>query len=423
MAGKYLPRIVDDVLDFKLKSKGAVWIKGPKWCGKSTTAKRFAKTSIMMQDEDTREQNTQLAKISPSTFLKGDTPLLIDEWQTIPFIWNQIRTEVDRRGEFGQFILTGSVVPDDKALSEQHSGTGRITDLVMRPMTLFESKESDGSISLSDLFNNKSINSSKCDKDIIDYAFYTARGGWPLAIGKKREIALQQAIDYYDGITESDLSDSDGVKRDPERVKLLLRSYARNCSTQANNSTIRKDMLSNENCTLDVDTVASYVKALKRLYVVEESESWNPNLRSKTAIRTSNTRYFVDPSIACAALGIGPEGLIGDLRTFGLLFENLCLRDLRVYSDRISGTVKHFRNSSGRESDAVITLRDGRWGAVEVKLGSSELIDEGAESLLALNDDIDSENKASFLMVLTTTNAAYRREDDVWVVPLGCLGP
>ena len=417
-----MPRIVDETLQFKLKSKGAVWVKGPKWCGKSTTSEQFAKTIIRMQDEETRQQNIALAKLSPSDFLKGDTPLLIDEWQVIPFIWNQIRTEVDIRDAFGQFILTGSKKPKDIDDSEKHTGTGRITSLTMRPMTLYESGESDGSVSLEDLFNGGGA-FSRCDKKLSDYAFYTARGGWPKAIGQERDVALEQAVDYLDGIVNSDMSNDD-VRRDPERVRLLLRSYARNCSTQANNSTIKSDMIENDTMSLDEDTIASYVKALKGLYVIEESEAWNPNIRSKTAIRTSNTRYFIDPSIACAALDIGPEGLIGDLNLFGFLFENLCVRDLRVYAERLKGKVKHYRDSSGLEVDAVITLRNGDWAAIEIKLGSEEYIEEGASNLLRLVDRMDPRSKKpKFMMVLTGSGTAYRREDGVWVVPLGCLGP
>ena len=416
-----MPRIVDETLQFKLRSKGAVWIKGPKWCGKSTTSEQFAKTVIRMQDEDTRQQNIALAKLSPSDFLKGETPLLIDEWQVVPSIWNQIRTEVDRRDEFGQFILTGSKKPENVDDTDEHTGTGRITSLTMRPMTLYESGESDGSISLEGLFNGEGA-FSRCDKRLQDYAFYTARGGWPKAIGQDRDVALEQAMDYIDGIVGSEMSE--GAKRDPERVRLLLRSYARNCSTQANNSTIRNDMIENDTMSLDEDTIASYVKALKGLYVIEESEAWNPNLRSKTAIRTSNTRYFIDPSLACAALDIGPEALIADLNLFGFLFENLCIRDLRVYSERLKGKVKHYRDSSGLEVDAVVTLRNGDWAAVEVKLGSEDHIEEGATNMLKLLDRMDPRSKRpSFMMVLTASGTAYKRPDGVWVVPLGCLGP
>lgn len=421
---KYIPRVVDDVLSFKLKSKGAVWIRGPKWCGKSTTAEQFAKTCVYMQDEETREQNIALAKLSPSKFLEGKTPFLIDEWQVIPFIWNQIRREVDKRDEFGQFILTGSRLPKEEDTIEMnlHTGIGRITDLVMRPMTLFESGESNGSISIKGLFEGMGFEPSKSDSSLSDYAFYTARGGWPKAIRYSSDVALQQAIDYYEGIINSDISEADGVVKKPERVRLLMRSYARNCATQANNTTIKADMFTNDSNKLDEDTIYSYIGALKRLFVIEESDAWNPNLRSKTAIRTANTRYFVDPSIACAALGVGPSGLLKDIKTFGLLFENLCVRDLRVFADKLGGEVRHFRNSAGLEVDAVMVLRDGSWAGFEIKLGGQDAIEEGAASLIKLARDInDGFPKPSFLMVLTATHNAYLRNDGVWVVPLGCL--
>ena len=420
---QYIPRLVDDILRFKLKSSGAVWIRGPKWCGKSTTAEQFANTIIRMQDEEEKNQNIALAKMSPAEFLKGDVPLLIDEWQVIPFIWNQIRTEVDRRDEFGQFLLTGSKQPEEVEDVEKHSGTGRITTLMMRPMSLYESGESNGIVSLESMFKGNA-KPGRCSATLRDYAFYTARGGWPKSITSDGDVALEQAVSYVAGIVESDMSQNDDVRRDPDRVRLLLRSYSRNCSTQANNSTIRKDMIANDSESLDEDTIASYVKALKRLYVVEESEAWNPNIRSKTAIRTSNTRYFVDPSIACASLDIGIDGLISDLKLFGFLFENLCIRDLRIYADRLKGKVKHYRDSSGLEVDAVITLRSGDWAPVEIKLGSQDLIDEGAKHLLKLVNSMDPRSKKpSFMMVLTGTNTAYLRDDGVWVVPLACLGP
>ena len=420
---QYIPRLVDDILRFKLKSSGAVWIRGPKWCGKSTTAEQFANTIIRMQDEEEKNQNIALAKMSPAEFLKGDVPLLIDEWQVIPFIWNQIRTEVDRRDEFGQFLLTGSKQPEEVEDVEKHSGTGRITTLMMRPMSLYESGESNGIVSLESMFKGNA-KPGRCSATLRDYAFYTARGGWPKSITSDGNVALEQAVSYVAGIVESDMSQNDDVRRDPDRVRLLLRSYSRNCSTQANNSTIRKDMIANDSESLDEDTIASYVKALKRLYVVEESEAWNPNIRSKTAIRTSNTRYFVDPSIACASLDIGIDGLISDLKLFGFLFENLCIRDLRIYADRLKGKVKHYRDSSGLEVDAVITLRSGDWAPVEIKLGSQDLIDEGAKHLLKLVNSMDPRSKKpSFMMILTGTNTAYLRDDGVWVVPLACLGP
>lgn len=421
---RYIPRIVDSALAFKLRSKGAVWIRGPKWCGKSTTALRFANTAIMMQDESTRERNKTLAELDPSAFLEGDPPVLIDEWQTIPFIWNQIRLEIDRRDEFGQFILTGSNMPPDTAMVDQHSGIGRITSLLMRPMSLFESGESSGEISLRALFEGTCPHPAQVQLSLRDYAFLTARGGWPRAIGQDEDVSLQQAIDYYEGLVEGDITNLDEIPKDPERLRLFLRSYSRNCSTQATMPAIREDMNTNDGGLLDTDTIASYIKSMKRLFVIEESEAWNPNLRSKTAIRTSNTRYLIDPSIACAALGAGPDHLMKDLNTFGLLFENMCVRDLRVYSQAIDGTVKHFRDSSGLEIDAVVVLRDGSWGAIEVKLGGRTLISEGEKNLLKLTSFIgEGMRKPSFLMVLTAGNSSYRTKDGIWIVPLGCLGP
>lgn len=424
----YLPRVVDDLLEFRLESKGAVWVRGPKWCGKSTTSKRFAKTSIFMQDEESKEQNIALAKLSPSSFLKGATPLLIDEWQVIPFIWNQIRYEVDKRDEFGQFILTGSRLPKKRINSgdeEYHTGTGRIVDLLMRPMSLYESKEGDGSVSLKSLFNGESYSGRRHSLSLNDYAFLTARGGWPKAVGKTDRVALQQAIDYYESIVRSDMSEDLGERKiDPERVRLLLRSYARNCSTEANLQVIRSDMLTNDANTLSDVTIRGYISILERIFVVEEAVAWNPNVRSKTAIRTSNTRYFIDPSIACASLGLGPDALIKDLRTFGYLFENLCVRDMRVYADTLDGTVKHFRNAKGQEADIVITLRDGRWALMEVKLGGSESIDEGAKHLIEIANDVDERlGKASFLAVITAGSVSYQREDGVYVLPLCSLRP
>lgn len=420
---KYLSRCVDSELRFLLKSSGAVWVRGPKWCGKSTTAQQIAGSTIYMQDENTRDQNVTLARIAPSLFLDEPAPLLIDEWQVIPFIWNQIRHEVDQRGEFGQFILTGSVQPDLDNETYLHSGTGRISQLLMRPMSLFESGESSGAVSLSKLFEGETDIAAKSTATLRNYAFYTARGGWPQAIGRPEKVALAQAVNYYNAVVTADISEPDGVRRDPELVQLLMRSYARNCASQANNSTIRSDTVTNERAGLNLDTIASYIKALKRLFLIEESSAWNPNLRSAAAVRTSNTRYFVDPSIACAALGAGPDALIKDLNTFGLLFENLCVRDLRVYSQSLGGTVKHYRNSNGQEADAVITLPDGRWAAVEVKLGGQQAIETGARNLLAIAADISPKlPKPSFLMVLTGTQVAYRRDDGVLVAPIATLG-
>lgn len=415
---KYLPRICDEILDFKLKSKGAVLIKGPKWCGKSTTAMQKAKSSIFLQDKKNQEQNILLAKNAPDIFLSGETPRLIDEWQLIPFIWDSIRYEIDKRNEFGQFIITGFATPT-KLNQYDHSGIGRITNMIMRPMSLYESGDSDGSTSLKGLFENK-FSSSKTDKTLRDYAFLTCRGGWPSAIVENERIALQQSIDYFDGLVYSDISSVDGVKRDIEKVKLFMRTYSRHISTQASIKTMKDDM---QNLKIDEDTISSYIKVLQNLFVIEEVAAYSPNIRSKTVIRTKNTRHFIDPSIACASLGIGPNDLINDLNTFGLLFESLCVRDLRIFADSIDGSVYHYRDSNGFEIDSIVHLRNGDWGAFEIKLASDETIDIAAKNLLKFFDNIDETKtkKPKFLCVLTATNISYQREDGVYVVPLTCL--
>lgn len=419
----YLPRIADTILRDKLKSAGAVLIKGTKWCGKSTTAEQYAGSVVYMQNSREKEQNIALAKTAPDIFLEGKTPRMIDEWQVIPFIWDQIRFEVDHRKEKGQFILTGSSTPikDD---AYEHSGIGRIVPMTMRPMALYESKDSNGSVSLETLFNNpEAFNGAKCDLNLKDYAYLLCRGGWPAAMNLERNEALEQAHIFYEGLVNEDINKVFGKTKNPERVKRLLRSYSRAISSEMSNARIREDIINNDEETFDEDTVASYINALSKLFVIEELPAWNTNLRSKTAIRSSNVRHFVDPSIAVAASGSGPEDLINDLETFGLWFESMCIRDLRVYSDRLKGEVYHYRDARGKEADAIIHLRDGRWGAVEVKLGSHDAINEGAANLLKLKDDIDTSKakEPSFLMILTATPYAYRREDGVFVVPLGCL--
>lgn len=421
---EYMPRIADGMLESKLRTKGAVCIRGPKGCGKTATAMRASKTAVMMQDGSAREQNIALAKMCPSELLRGDAPLLIDEWQTVPSIWNQVRHEADIRDGFGQFILTGSSMPRPEDMMNRHSGIGRIADMAMRPMSLFESGESSGSVSLKGLFTGIAQRSARHGLGLKDYAFLTARGGWPEAVASERDAALQPAIGCFEQLVNGGAKNLDEPIRDPDRLRLFLRAYARSCSTGSRYTAIKEDMAANDGDTLDTDTIASYAKSMSRLFVIEESEAWTPRLRSKAAVRTSRTRYFVDPSIACAALGIGPEGLIGDLGTFGHLFENLCVRDLRIYSEPLGGTVKHYRDSNGLEADAVIILRDGSWGAVEARLGSQDLIDEGEKNLLKLASSIgDGMKKPSFLMVLTATSIAYRTENGVWVVPLGCMGP
>jgi len=419
---EYYQRVSDKVLLEHLESKGAVLIEGAKWCGKTTSAKHIAKSVIEMDRPDMTEQYQQMARINPSNLLEGKVPHLIDEWQIATNIWNAVRYEVDQRGEFGQFILTGSSVP--AALDESmHTGTGRIVRMQMRPMSLFESKDSTGQVSLMDLFNKKDI--SAVDNHSIDeIAFLICRGGWPAALNHGKKVALKQAFDYYDAVVNDDISRVDRVKRDSERTKRILKSYARNVATQASLETIRSDVISNDVATFDKEALYGYLNALKRIFVIEDSPAWNPNLRSKTAIRTSDTRYFVDPSIAVAALGLGPTDLVNNLELMGLIFENLCVRDLRIYADALDGSVYHYRDKTGLECDAVIHLRNGSYGLVEVKLGGDQSINEGAESLLKLTSKIDTEKmkKPAFLMVLCgVAPFAYKREDGVFVVPITCL--
>lgn len=419
---EYYQRVSDKVLLDHLESKGAVLIEGAKWCGKTTSAKHIAKSVIEMDRPDMTEQYQQMARINPSNLLEGEVPHLIDEWQIATNIWNAVRYEVDRRGEFGQFILTGSSVP--AALDESmHTGTGRIVRMQMRPMSLFESKDSTGQVSLMDLFNKKDI--STVDNHSIDeIAFLICRGGWPAALNHGKKVALKQAFDYYDAVVNDDISRVDRVKRDSERTKRILKSYARNVATQASLETIRSDIISNDVETFDKEALYGYLNALKRIFVIEDSPAWNPNLRSKTAIRTSDTRYFADPSIAVAALGLGPTDLVNNLELMGLIFENLCVRDLRIYADALDGSVYHYRDKTGLECDAVIHLRNGSYGLVEVKLGGDQSINEGAESLLKLTSKIDTEKmkKPAFLMVLCgVAPFAYKREDGVFVVPITCL--
>ena len=420
---EYKERIADKSLKRLLQGKGAVLIEGPKWCGKTTTAEQLAESILYMDDPESIHQNLTLAEIDPKRLLNGKTPRLIDEWQLAPKLWDAVRFEVDHRNDLGQFILTGSSVP---ASSEHihHTGTGRFSWLLMRPMSLYESLESTGDVSLSELFNSPDQISGENHLDINKLAFVVCRGGWPRATDLKDEIALDQAFDYYDAVVHSDISKVDGVTRNPERVKRLMRSYARNQGSQATNKLLCDDISANESDNIDSDTVSSYINALKRIFVIEEMEAWNPNLRSKTAIRTSNTRYYIDPSIAAAALGLDPQDLLSDLRTFGLLFETMCIRDLRVFADVLNGNVYHFRDKTDLECDAVIHLRDGSYGLIEIKLGGESLIEEGVATLKKLNGKLDTSKmkKPSFLMILTGIgNYAYRRSDGIYVVPIGCL--
>lgn len=420
----YKPRIADKMLDFKLHSKGAVVIQGPKWVGKTTSARRVARSVVEFGGGQNQEQNVALAKIDIDAVIQGATPRLFDEWQEVPALWDAIRYEVDRRNTVGQFILTGSTVKfpkDSDNDPRKHTGTGRYSYLFMRPMSLMESGESNGEISLASLFDNPDKIFSQNQLTLRDIAFATCRGGWPFAVSLEGDYALVQATDYYDAIVNDDISRVDDKRRDIRIVKKLLRSYARNQAQNVSTETIANDV-----GEVDARTVADYLNALRRLYVIEDVEAWNPNVRSKVAIRTSNTRYFVDPSIATASLGLKPDGLIGDLRTFGFIFETLAMRDLRIYTDFIGGTVYHYRDKNGLECDAVVVLEDGRYGLIEIKLGHDvDILDEAAKKLSDLEAIIDTNKMSapSFKMILCSSAPyAYKREDGVFIVPIGCLG-
>lgn len=424
MSNAYKPRVIDSLLSRKLRGKGAVLIEGAKWCGKTSTAEQQAKSIIYMSDPTFRDQYRLFVDTNPEMILSGDTPRLIDEWQQNPKLWDQIRFEVDHRKGMGHFILTGSAVPA-KRDEVFHTGTGRFAWLTMRPMSLWESGDSNGKVSLRELFNSPQNIAATSETDLRRIAFLICRGGWPQAsLISDDGIALDQAIDYYDAVVNSDIQRVDGVNRDPERVKRLMRSYARYQGCQSSFAEICKDMIANEQGGLDENTVGAYLNALRQIFVVEDMRAWNPNLRSKTAIRSTDTRYFVDPSIATAALGLGPDNLMNDLKTFGLLFETLCVRDLRVFSQVLDGEVFHYRDKNGLECDAVVHLRNGSYGLIEIKLGGDKLIEEGSKTLNALAAKIDTTRMKSpaFLMILTATGSfAYRRTDGVYVVPIGCL--
>ena len=434
----YKNRVADRLLAEKLEAFGAVLIEGPKYCGKTTLATQQARSILSMADTDTLGQNLALARTNISRLLAGETPRLIDEWQIAPQFWDAVRNEVDKRNEDGQFMLTGSAVPPKPKKDESgniieeenihHTGTGRISRLRLRTMSLWESEDSTGDVSLEELFINPDTVDGVSDIDLDRLAYLTCRGGWPKAVLKKSEkAALAQAFDYYDSVVSNDIKRVDDIDRDEELTKRIMRSYARNQGTQATVGTILADIKSNGDERMSDSTVYSYIKALKEIFVIEDSIAWNPNLRSKTAIRTSDTRYFIDPSIATAALGMGPKDLINDMETFGFIFETLAIRDLRVYADALDGKVYHYRDKNNLECDAVIHLRNGSYGLVEVKIGGAELIKEGAESLKTLSSKIDSTRMKtpSFMMVLTGIGKfAYKRpEDGVPVVPIGCLKP
>jgi predicted AAA+ superfamily ATPase len=433
---EYKKRIADQILTDKLDSSGAVLVEGPKFCGKTTLAKQQAGSVLSMADPDTLSQNLALAKTNISRLLAGATPRLIDEWQIAPQFWDAVRNEVDKREDDGQFILTGSAVPpkakkdeNGKLIEEEqihHTGTGRISRLKLRTMTLWESEDSTGTVSLGKLFENAEKIDGVSHIDLDRLAYLTCRGGWPKAVLKKSEkAALAQAFNYYDSVVSNDIKRVDDVDRDEELAKRIMRSYARNQASQATAGTILADIKANGDEQMSENTVYDYIKALKESFVIEDSVAWNPNLRSKTAIRTSDTRYFIDPSIATASLGLGPKDLINDMETFGLIFETLAVRDLRVYAEALDGKVYHYRDKNKLECDAVVHLRNGSYGLIEIKIGGAELIKDGAANLKTLADKIDTTKmkKPSFLMVLTGIGEyAYKRpEDGVLVVPIGCL--
>ncbi|MCM1501824.1 MAG: DUF4143 domain-containing protein [Bacteroidales bacterium] len=416
--GRYLKRIVESQIERKMKSSGAVLIAGPKFCGKTTTATQFAKSIKKLSTESA----INLARMEPRATLDGEKPRLIDEWQTVPQIWDEVRNYIDENSGFGQFILTGSSTPEDKT-QIHHSGAGRITPVKMRPMSLYESLESNGMVSIGRLFENKDVNVlyENTEYNLRKTAFLLCRGGWPQSIVEDDEVALDITANYYEGLFSFENSDNDKFRnKNPEILKMLLRSYARNISTEASVSTIIQDIIqTNSRNTFDVKTYDDYMDALKDLFIIEDILAWNPNIRSKAAIRSTPTRHFVDTSIACAALGISPDDLMGDMESFGLFFEDMVVRDLTIYSSCLKGEVRHYRDSNGLECDAIIHLPDGTWAAVEVKLGGEKLINAGIANLNKLKSLVSKE--PAFMMIITATGPAYRRPDGIYVVPINCL--
>lgn len=416
---KYLPRISDRQLALLLEATGAVLIEGAKWCGKTSSARQYANSVLYMQDPDSRNAYMRTAEMKPSLLLEGNTPRLLDEWQDAPVLWDAVRHQVDMRQKSGQFILTGSAVPTDEEI--HHSGAGRISRMRMRPMSLFESMESNGSISLASLFDGETDVAGISNISIEHMAYLICRGGWPASVGKSEQASLLTAHSYVDAIINKDTHRVDGVEKNPDRVRLLLRSLSRNITTLATAQTIIGDVAANEMSITD-KTYTSYINALRRIFVVEDLPAWQPSLRSKTAIRTAEKRHFVDPSIATSVLKVKPNMLLKDFEYFGFLFEALCTRDIRVYAEACDGKVYHYRDKNGLEADMIIQLDDGRWAPVEVKMGSKQ-IDEAAAHLRKLREKVNTDKmgEPSFLMVLTAGEFAYRRDDGVVVVPLGCL--
>lgn len=427
----YKKRVLDAVLERKLSGAGAVLVEGPKWCGKTTTCEQHAKSVLYMADPVRRDRYRVQAEVDITELMKGEQPRLIDEWQDAPKFWDAIRYDVDHSAGWGHYILTGSSVPPDDKNERSgkkdivHSGTGRIVRVRMRPMSLWESGESSGTVSLGALFDGEPFKPCEAvNRSLSDTAYLVCRGGWPQAVSQSGEAALDRAFEYVDAVVNSDVSRVDGVARDPRRVRLLLKSYARLQGTQSTIVNIRKDMTIGDGSGPDDDTVSSYLNALRKIFVVEDAEAWCPALRSRAAIRMSPTRYFSDSSIAAAALGLGPEDLMNDVRTYGLFFETMAVRDLRVYADALSGGVSHYLDRNGLECDAVVHLRNGRSGLVEIKLGGEALIEEGAKTLNALSGIIDTsrQSEVAFKMVVTATgDFAYQRKDGIIVCPLSAL--
>lgn len=420
----YYERLIEKRIERKLKSSGAVLVAGPKFCGKTTTCMLYQNSYIKLNTK----QSIAMARLNPKGVLIGDQPRLIDEWQKAPDIWNHIKDDLDFDYQFGKYILTGSSTPADKT-DVHHSGAGRIAPLLMRPMTLWESRESNGKVSLASLFEGGTDYPLDMNSEFTleDVAFLLCRGGWPIAVQAPRDIALEITKNYYGGLFIFEDSENERFRnKKPEVLRMILRSYARNISTEAAVSTIISDIRQSNERSMDTKTYDDYMEALKDLYIIEDMEAWNPNIRSKTSIRGTPTRHFVDTSIACRSLGVNPPDLMNDLESFGLFFEDFAVRDLRVYADSLGGEVKHYRDNSGLECDAVVHLEDGRWGGIEIKLGGDDLINDGAESLKRLRDKIvqKSDEKApSFLLVLTAVGAAYKREDGVYVAPINMLKP
>ena len=421
---KYLSRIADKVLREDLATIGAVEIAGPKWCGKTTTALRLSNSHMYMSPTESGAQDVAFATADPVSFLRRKPPFLIDEWQVIPFIWDEVRHQVDERnGDPGQFILTGSAVPPPDH-ARQHSGAGRIGRYFMRPMSLFESLDSNGTVSLADLFDG-SAHGSLCDIQLRDYARLTCRGGWPGTIGMTERRAQRLLEMFYEKLVSSDISRVDGVQRSEETASNIMKAYSRIIATQASVAAMKTDIASSGDSKPDRKTVTGYINALKKLYIIEDLPAWSPQLNVRTTVRTSDTRHFVDPSLACVSRDYSADDLMGDLKGFGYLFESLVVRDLRIYAQALGGKVFHYRDHNGLEADAVIHLRNGAFALVEVKLFDGNAIDEGAENLKALAGKLDATRmrSPSFVAVVTGTKNAYRRKDGVWVVPLGCLKP